>query len=71
MVDGGSYHPQQSDLYPHFEQRHTACIRYTSPPQRSQKIFSSLGPLVASAFGRTKPVLSGVTGLTGGFSSFI
>src|SRR6185295_1622369 len=22
-----SYHPQQSDLYPHFEQRQTACMR--------------------------------------------
>jgi len=36
-----AYHPQQSDLKPHLLHRHTACMRYTSPPQRSQKIFSS------------------------------
>ena len=35
------YHPQQSVLNRHEGQRHTACIRYISAPQRSQFIASS------------------------------
>src|SRR5262245_3505182 len=58
------YHPQQSDLNPHAAQRQTACMRYTSPPHRSQTIFSSFEDalLLGCAI---DPVVSGVMGLTG------
>jgi hypothetical protein len=34
------HQPQQSDLNPQEGQRHTACMRYTSAPHRSQSILS-------------------------------
>jgi hypothetical protein len=43
-----SYHPQQSVLKPHAEQRHTPCMRYISALHRSQSTFSSLGDGVQS-----------------------
>jgi hypothetical protein len=36
-----AYHPQQSVLKPHAGQRHTACIRNISTPQRSHRTLSS------------------------------
>jgi hypothetical protein len=35
------YHPQQSVLYRHCGQRHTACILNISAPQRSHRTLSS------------------------------
>jgi hypothetical protein len=40
MTNDHPYHPQQSVLKPHAEQRQTACMRYISAPQRSQRTFS-------------------------------
>ena len=34
----GGYQPQQSVLKRHCGQRHTACMRYISAPQRSQSV---------------------------------
>ena len=38
---GGGYQPQQSVLKRHCGQRHTACMRYISAPQRSHTAGSS------------------------------
>jgi hypothetical protein len=35
------YHPQQSVLNPHDGQRQTACMRYISASQRSQRVGAS------------------------------
>ena len=51
-------------MNPHLEQRHTACIRYTSPPQRSQKICSSFDDALLLGC-EINPVFNGVMGLTG------
>ena len=58
------HHPQQSVLKRHAGQRHTACMRYISAPQRSHVILSSAG----SAAGRLIAETTGVTrgGRTGG-----
>jgi len=67
--DHHHYHPQQSDLNPHAEQRQTACMRYTSPPHRSQTTFSSFEAAVLLGCA-INPVFSGVIGLIG-FGSVI
>lgn len=51
------YQPQQSVLYPQEGQRQTACMRYISAPQRSQRVLSGTG--VAGEF-------TEVIGLAGG-----
>jgi len=53
-----SYHPQQSDLNPQAGQRHTACIRYASAPQRSHNV------LTPAAGGVLRADLIGVIGRT-------
>jgi hypothetical protein len=45
------YHPQQSVLNPHAGQRHTACMRYISAPQRSHRVFSIRGGAGEAAAG--------------------
>jgi hypothetical protein len=45
---GGRYQPQQSVLKRHEGQRHTACMRYMSAPQRSHFIASSAGAVGAA-----------------------
>jgi hypothetical protein len=45
------YHPQQSVLNPHAGQRHTACMRYISAPQRSHSVFSIRGGAGEAAAG--------------------
>jgi len=42
------HQPQQSVLKPHCVQRQTACMRYISAPQRSQRIGSSFGAVTFS-----------------------
>jgi len=46
------HQPQQSVLKPQAGQRQTACIRYISSPQRSQRTLSD-GLQVAESFGRS------------------
>ena len=58
-----SYQPQQSVLKPQAGQRHTACMRYISEPQRSHSILS---PLVDEAEVVKTVVFSGVIGRAGG-----
>ncbi len=50
------YHPQQSVLNPQAGQRQTACMRYISPPQRSQSV------LVSPAGGALSADFRGVIG---------
>jgi len=47
-TDDCFHHPQQSVLKPHAEHRHTACMRYISPSQRSHSILSSGGRVTLS-----------------------
>jgi hypothetical protein len=49
LAGGRVHHPQQSDLKPQTGQRHTACIRYTSAPQRSHSVLVSLAAAVFRA----------------------
>ena len=57
-IEDGHHQPQQSVLNPQLGQRQTACMRYISAPQRSQRTFSD------SAAARA--VFVGVTGRSGG-----
>jgi hypothetical protein len=57
------HHPQQSDLKPQTGQRHTACIRYASAPQRSHSA------LVSPAAAVLRADLTGVIGRSTGSGS--
>jgi hypothetical protein len=56
------HHPQQSVLNRHAGQRQTACIRYISAPQRSQKVFSSIGAGGVRAMADVTGVMTGFRG---------